>query len=140
MTSYTGEPDGYGKDQLIYNLQYTNFQYVTNEIFRAIKPTSDTVLVVHEQVNWNFIDAVESRTYKRTYREHDKKIIPVIMETEQLLKGLKRPQNIYFIEYPNFENSADIVKLSNEYSVVEVDQIGRGGYYVPVYKMSLMSI
>lgn len=140
MTSYTGEPDGYGKDQLIYNLQYTNFQYATNEIFLSLKPTNNNVFVVHEQVNWNFIDALDSRTYKRTYRERSKKIIPVIVETEQFLKGLNRPQKIYFIEYPNFENSADLVRLSKEYDVVEVRRLGREEYFIPVYEMTLRTV
>jgi hypothetical protein len=68
MSSITGEFDGPGRDQLVYNLEFTGYHHVQNALFERLHPTDSTVIATARQVRWNIWSQLEVGTWRRTMR------------------------------------------------------------------------
>ncbi len=68
MTSITGEFEGPGRDQLVYNLEFTGYHHVQNALFQRILPTSATVIGAPRHVRWNIWTQLDSVSLTRTMR------------------------------------------------------------------------
>lgn len=136
MTKFTGECCGYGRDQIVYNLEYVNLHRVQNEIYRYFKPDSSTVLVSNPSSDWHLIGLLDNDTFERTIRHRNVKNIKYSDPVKIKMLEVK-PEVIFYINYPNFDNISDLMLLSTIYSKVDVLQFGKNDYFVDVYKMKL---
>ncbi len=68
MTSITGEFEGPGRDQLVYNLEFTGYHHVQNALFQRILPTNETVIGAPRHVRWNIWTQLDSASRTRTMR------------------------------------------------------------------------
>jgi hypothetical protein len=71
MTSITGEFEGPGRDQLVYNLEFTGYHHVQNALFALLKPGAETVIATPRIVRWNIWSQLEPGTWRRTMSRTD---------------------------------------------------------------------
>lgn len=134
MTSLTRECCGYGRDQLAYNLEFVHFGTIQNRIFQAVRPTNATAFVLDGLADWYTHGQLDPRTYRRTLR-YDDPILPRYRKTEMILVSRNPPAELFFIVYPNVDNTIDFQALARDYRGVEVRTFSEGGYALPVVRM-----
>ena len=133
MTSVTKECCGYGRDQIIYNLQYLNIPFLLDEIFSDIKPDRGTVFAYQLLVGPAIFPKIDEETHFRTlrnYRAFDANIINWIYDDLR-----EKPEEFYYIEFPNVEKEADFKKYLQDYRVVSEKIYEKRGYKMKVYSM-----
>ena len=68
MTSISGEFEGPGRDQLVYNLEFTGYHHVQNALYARLKPNDSTVIGTPRHVRWNIWTQLDATTTQRTMR------------------------------------------------------------------------
>lgn len=66
MTSITGESEGPGRDELVYNLEFAGYHHVQNALFDRIHPTGRMVVGAPRPVRWNIWSQLDDATGHRT--------------------------------------------------------------------------
>jgi hypothetical protein len=133
MTSWSDECCGYGRDQLVYNLEYVKFHELQNAILNDIRPRARTPFVAAGRADW-FLggrvtpDGDRSLRLSNTIRVH-------YADPGSLESRRSPPATVYFVAFPNFDNGKDFQKLRRNYSVASVKVYERSGYAIPVYTM-----
>jgi len=120
MTGLTHECCGFGRDQLVYNLEYTKLRYLIDKIFSTIKPQNDEIVVYTGGANWYLFDTVFNQR-----------------AGEDLLPDQNKPAVIYFLVFPNFSNGQLLLDLSRFYQKEESIVYDIDGYRIEVIKMRL---
>jgi len=143
MTSLTGERAGYGRDQLVYNLEFTNFHYIQNAIYKEIRPINGIFIVSHAQAKFFFEGILNRITFQRTTQTTNS-FQPKYTTVNYVLKLTKKPKELYFIDYPNFDNQEGLSILKKYYNIEYLKFYFNNklyplnkGYYIGVYKMRL---
>jgi hypothetical protein len=133
MTSWTDECCGYGRDQLVYNLEYLKFHELQNAMFRDIRPRRGTTFASNNQADW-FLggrvtpDGERSLRLSNTIRVH-------YADAGSLEQLRAPPATVYFVAFPNFDNGKDFQELRRNYFVASVKFYERSGYSIPVYTL-----
>ena len=65
MSSFTGVFGGIGRDELVYNLQFTSFHWAQNAMYAAVKPTDSTTIVFPRSNRWQLWSPLDARTFER---------------------------------------------------------------------------
>lgn len=68
MASITGEYQGPGRDELVYNLEFADYDRVQNVLFDRIHPTDSMVIGTAREVRWNIWSQLDNATHHRTMR------------------------------------------------------------------------
>ncbi len=121
---------GYGRDQLVYNLAFARLSSIQDEIYAYIRPSADTPIVSNGYVWKGFAEPLDSLTFKRTLQSP--KIFPRYMSVDSVVHSPDMPSSLYFIQYPNFDNTYDVAMLEEHYVVVERKEFGSFGFTIPV--------
>jgi hypothetical protein len=98
MTSITGEFEGPGRDQLVYNLEFTGYHHVQNALFERISPSAESVIGTPRHVRWNIWTQLETGTNTRTMRR-DRVFAPVYAD-EVDIAARKSPE-AWFLDFSN---------------------------------------
>lgn len=134
-----GSPDpccGHGRDQLAYNFQLTALHYVQNAMYRALRPTPETVLVAADDVDFHLAGRIDARTFERTLRWQDSYELRI--HDVSAVPGMKPlPPRIHFIVFPNFDNDRAYKVLGARYREVRQQTFEHGGYALRVHTLSL---
>lgn len=133
LTSITGECCGYGRDQLVYNMQYTNFHYLLNTIFEDIKPDKDTAIAYNRLMGPMVLARLDNETYHRTIKTTGSFIPYNVSWT--FAKESDSPQVIYFIEFLNIDNREALSFWGQYYDVKQRKKYDRSGYSLTVDKL-----
>jgi hypothetical protein len=132
-----GAPDpccGFGRDQLAYNFQIAELHYLQNEVYRALRPTPETVLVAADLVDFHFAGRIDAGTFERTLRfEHAYELR--IVDASALVGMKPLPPRIHFIVFPNFDNTRAYKLLAARYREVAQRSFERGGYALRVHTL-----
>ena len=137
MTGFTRECCGYGRDQLIYNLEYTKIHDLSNYILADLKPQDTTVFSSVSGANYYVIGAYESNTFKRNNNLQQVKYISY-RSGEEIVQDVEKPKSVYFIVFPNFPSDEVLNQLYVYYKklgsvIYEID-----GYTIEVIQMGLI--
>lgn len=98
MSSITGEFEGPGRDQLVYNLEFTGYHHVQNALFARLRPTDSTVIATPRQVRWNIWSQLEVGTWRRTMRR-DRAFSPIYAdEVDVAARGSRAA---WFLDFSN---------------------------------------
>lgn len=135
ITSITNECCGYGRDQLVYNLEFIQIHYLLNIIFRDIKPTPDIGIGFQPIAGVNVITRLDNKTFERTLR-YKNVFIPNILSF-RLTFSPNKPKLAYYIELPIEDNQSEISLYKEFYDVVEIKYYDHLGYSLRVYKLKL---
>jgi hypothetical protein len=98
MSSITKEYGGAGRDELVYNLQFTGFHHIQNALFRAMQPTDSTAYATPRVARWNIWSQLEPRTWRRTMRRSDV-IVPRYWDEQDLLAVPSPPAEVWWLEF-----------------------------------------
>jgi len=129
-TSITGECCGYGRDQLVYNAQFTALHDLNNAIFATLRPTDDTVLLADPAADWYMVDRLDPQSYTRTLGAHGFRQVSLASVDEP--PAAAATARTYFIAYPNF---APDPTIGERYDVLQTTRFERLGYVVDVLEV-----
>lgn len=102
MTSITGEFSGPGRDELVYNLEFTGFHHLQNALFRQLNVTDSTWIATSRSVRWQLWSQLDARTRRRSLQREDV-IVPRYADDIDLQANPNRPQEVVFLEFSNHE-------------------------------------
>ncbi|OFV92553.1 MAG: hypothetical protein A3H95_06555 [Acidobacteria bacterium RIFCSPLOWO2_02_FULL_64_15] len=135
MTANTGECCGHGRDQLVYNLEFTAIATLQDEALAQIRPTADTVLSMDTQANWYTVGPVDPVTFRRTL-DRAGAIEPRVLDTRDLGKASSLPEEMFYFAFANVENQQSLAWLADRYTVSAVLAFDERGYTLRVYRMA----
>lgn len=133
MASF-GDSRGYhGRDQLVYNFEFTEIHYLTEKIYETIG--TDKLFVVASHATWsNALSSINEKTGKRMIYGEGITSTQLAF-ADALIKRRRFPEEIYFIAFPQMEgtNEEQQAELSYVYDTEEVIKVEDNGYTVDVY-------
>ena len=102
MASITGEVSGPGRDELVYNLEFTGFHHLQNALFRELRIGDSTWVAIPRSVRWHLWSQLDARTRRRTLQRTDV-IVPRYTDEIDLQASPNRPADVVFLEFSNHE-------------------------------------
>jgi hypothetical protein len=138
VTARTHECCGRGRDQLVYNLQFTEIAYLQDLLYERIQPRTDAVLVAEDQAIWYLPGRIDPVTFHRTLAP-TAPLDPKLLTVEVLAALHPLPTEITFIAFPNVDNRAALGIVGLAYNVTETFEVERRGYRMTAYRMRLRS-
>lgn len=135
MTSITGECCGYGRDQIVYNLQFTNIHFLLDKILSDIRPNEETAIAYTHWIGPHVIERLDKTTGKRTLRRDNSFQPSLVIWNFYSLP--QRPDIIYFIEFPNTDRRPNLDDWLYFYDEDEVKIYEQMGYRMKVYRLKL---
>ena len=137
MTGITGECCGFGRDQLVYNLEYMQIHFILNDIFADIKPDEKSAFIFTSWEGPYVITRIDKSTFRRTLKiknsiSIEKNANPVTWQFELLAE---KPQLLYFIAFPNVDNKKAFEYFKQYYSVKSIKEYEKGGYAIKLYTL-----
>lgn len=134
VTSYSGECCGpYGRDQLVYNLEFAKIFELQDLTYAAIKPTSNTVIVYPDQTLYHTTGNLDPTSFKRTYRETSVK--PKFIGNSAVENS--NIDNFYFISAPNSNPQRTLESFRQKYRLEEKRQVSLQEYSIDYYKFAI---
>ncbi len=133
LTSWNNECCGYARDQLVYNLEYLKMHEIQNIMFADLRPTAATKFLAHPQADF-FLAGRVTPEGTRTLGLGDTLDVHYGALYDLDARRVK-PERVYFVAFPNFDNGPDLQRLRRTYSVASVKSYERSGYAIPVYTM-----
>ena len=133
MTSVTRECCGYGQDQLVYSLEFTVLQSLTDKALVAFDRPPNGAVVVPDTTSWLFIDPPwgTSRPLGFWAGSTDR----VVVDHGELVRGLARPDSGIYIALPFADNERAFRALSPSYAFADERTVRDGGYAMSVYRI-----
>jgi hypothetical protein len=134
MTDGSKECCGYGRDQLVYNLEYSKIPEICELILQAIDPAEGTVIVTHRDAGWNVFPEINATTNNSAFvRSLKRAIVPTYLDCDELLESSDRPKELFYIAFPNFDNSTDLERILQIYPSRSSKTFSVNGYEILVY-------
>ena len=131
MTSITKECCGRGRDQLVYNLEFTYFDSLTNQVLADLRPTAGLPLVIAHQSSWHYLQWITGSTSPQRAAVQSGTTIRAPVITAAHLTGKTQdslPEKIIWLDLPNINGDLEFKSLLNQYKVVEEKVYSRQGY------------
>jgi hypothetical protein len=136
MARFDGPVHGYGRDQLVYNFEFTQNHYITEKIFRKVGWAR--VFIIARGVTWlPDFGAFNTRTgHRAIYGDGIKSLM--FLFSDEITSNKQAPQEFYYISYPYYDkdniNANERAKLSRMYDLEEVITVENDGYSIDVYR------
>jgi len=112
MSSITGEYAGPGRDEIVYNLQFTGYHHVQNALFHVLQPMDSTAFATSRVARWNIWSQLDAFTRERTMSQQGV-IVPRYWDDVDLLASPQRPHDVWFLEFtyrPDHDTSLESLK------------------------------
>jgi hypothetical protein len=133
VTSLRKECCGHGRDQLAYNLEFTQFATLQDLLYERLKPQG-AVLVVPEYGDWFVVERLDSATHRRTMRA-DGSYVPTVLEAQKA-QDLDAP-TAWYVEMPYIKDTTFRAMLAKSYEFTEPCRVSHDGYALTAYAMRL---
>lgn len=134
MTSRTGECCGYGRDQLVYNMEYTAIHYLQDRLFATLRPGDGDVIGMARAAKWFVVGPLDAATRQRTLRATGV-VRPQVTTLADIVAGTPLPERMLFIAYPNVDNRRDLRLLATAYAIAGPFQVEENGYRLDYFKL-----
>jgi hypothetical protein len=131
MTSITGECCGRGRDQLVYNLEFTYFDSLTDQLLADLRPSPAAPLVMAHFSIWHYIEwLTKGDQPKRSAVPGDDTINAPVLTADQVnARGPDDlPKKIIWVELPNIYGDLEFKSLLGRYKVVNEKTYDQRGY------------
>ena len=134
MTSLTGECCGYGRDQLVYNLQFTHFDDVQQKLFRTIRPKDGDPIATSYLAPWYLLGPLDPKTHERTLRNAGV-IRPRYLTLRDFKSEADLPNRLTYIQFPNIDDRRELWLFSQSYDMRGPYIVDDDGYRIAVYDL-----
>jgi hypothetical protein len=138
MTSLTGECCGYGRDQLVYNLEFTEFDALQSAAYARLRPTESTTVVLPVYGDWYTMGPIDRTTLRRTLRP-DGSIWPRVRNAYTATLPQGQVSEAWYLEAPYVNNARSLEYLSRFYEIGAPTYVGHNGYAMAVRRVRLRS-
>jgi hypothetical protein len=135
LTRITHECCGAGRDQLVYNLQFTNLADLTSDVMAAARPDSSAQVFVPHDMLWGALGPLDATTRRRTLTGVST-VQPRLLESDSLSSVTPAPAAV-FVALPNGDVKSALDALSFHYVVGPERQFARGAYRLSSYRLTL---
>lgn len=133
-TSITKECCGYGRDQLVYNLEFTHIHYLLNKINKGIPANENTVYGYFTDLHPVFFN-VDKDTLERTAKRKNNFTIRHITPYE--VGTSNNPSTIYYLDVPISLPNNFLDLFLNVYKIKDKKIYSDDGYEMSVYELIL---
>lgn len=140
MTAVSRECCGAGRDQLVYNLQFTKLGDLASDATAALA-TESTVVFLPSLTRWYMMGTTDTAkldlaTRMRTLRRE--RIISLrVFDPDTLRLIGTPPSDAMFIGLPNGDSDAALRTLAGWYEIGPPQRIRRGAYWLNAYRLTL---
>jgi hypothetical protein len=134
ITSLHPECCGHGRDQLAYNLEFTELASLQDALFERLEPSDNTVLVLPPYGDWFTVGALDSVTHRRTMRSTGVVRPQVLMAPEAHDLAAARA---WYIEMPFSEDTTNLPVIARRFEIGEPCTVSHGAYSLSVREMRL---
>lgn len=135
MASITGEFGGPGRDQLVYNLEFTGYHHVQNALFRRLRPNDSTAFATSRAVRWNIWSQLDLLTYQRTLARRSV-IVPRYSDEVDLAAMPNRPREVWFLEFSNrVETDRALASLGALYRETAIVRVRARGHVLKAHHL-----
>lgn len=139
MASITGEYHGPGRDQLVYNLEFTGYHAVQNTLFRQLRPTDSTAIATGREARWNIFSPLNAVTLRRTLRT-ETVVMPRYWDDESLRAAPEsaRPRELWYLDF-SYRPDADtsLRTLAGIYHETAVVRASVGGHTIVAHRLEI---
>jgi len=135
MTRLTGECCGAGRDQLVYNLEFTTLSDLVSDATASMANDS-TTLFVPPLMRWETVGPLDSTTHRRTLRRGHR-FTPNQFEPDTLALLDTPPTPAIYLALPNGDIEAGARLLARRYELGEPRRFWRGRYSLTAYPLTL---
>lgn len=132
VTSITRECCGAGRDQLVYNLEFTTLEALTGDALSGLAAGDSTVIVIPDSTDWFVATRVDRETHRRTVQRADAET-PLVMESDSVRQADSVLTRAYFLALPNAGAGRELAGLAARYIVGAERRYRRGPYALSVY-------
>ena len=139
MASITGEYRGPGRDQLVYNLEFTGYHSVQNALFMQLHPTDSTSIGTARSSRWNIFSPLEAASFRRTMRQSGA-VLPRYWDEESLLAAepSARPHDVWFLAFSYREDADSSLRtLGRLYHELPVMRASASGHTIVAHHLEL---
>ena len=123
-------PGSYGRDELVYKLEFLKIRQLLNKIFEDIQPNSQTCFISNGDASWMTLTTMDDNYKMAIVGEH--LFSPLFLLKEDILKPNRLPADVYLLDYPNSDNTDESTLLNGQYSKSEVKVYDIDGYQMKV--------
>ena len=135
MASITGEFSGPGRDQLVYNLEFTGYHHVQNALFRMVHPTDSTVFATARLTRWNLWSQLDARTWRRTLAR-EQVVVPRYYDEVDLAAMVNRPLDVWFLDFSNHaDKDNSLEQLAPYYREVSILRVRARGHVLKAHHL-----
>jgi hypothetical protein len=137
MTSITGECCAYGRDQLVYNLEFTDLEALMSEAMSALAPPSSTLIMIPDSTDWYIVPRLDERTNRRTtYRAGSRHLIVVETRPDSVHAYARQWRHAYYLALPNGARARGLRDLASAFAIGPEHRFRRGPYWLSVYPLT----
>jgi hypothetical protein len=133
MTSITGECCDLGRDQIVYNTEFTYIDYLTNDLLADLKPSESLPIVLPNNGQFYFIRGIlGSPSPKRVaaISRPDVISVPILLSPIKDTPQKRAPERVVWIDLPNIYGKNEFRALLSSYRVLEEKVYARQGYEI----------
>ena len=139
MASVARGQAGPGRDELVYNLQFTGYDHVQSAMFRALQPTESTAFATSRAARWYLWSQLDAVTRERTMRQENV-IVPRFWDDVNLLASPQRPHDVWFLSFSNFQDrDSSLASLRPLYREVGVERAMARGHLLVAHHLELIA-
>ena len=133
MTTIARGCCGYGRDQLVYNLQFTNFHYLQYPLFASIRPSAQTVVIQAWDTHWAIQMPLTEEGFRRTMSTGDT-VTPIYTYLAEYEQRYADTDEVVYIEYPNADNRRQLERLGQLFRHRWRFTVRRGSYALDAWR------
>jgi hypothetical protein len=136
ITSLTKECCGKGRDQLVYNLQFTAFDNLLNQVLAELNPSQSEPLVMAQLANFYFLDWVTNTVPpRRSFAQREVNRSPVTY-ANPIRDAKAPPAKLYWVDIPYADGTHEYETLLESYSPTDQKTFTHHGYSLTVTTMA----
>jgi hypothetical protein len=135
MTAFTGECCDAGRDQLVYNLQFTRFHDLQNRVYQDVRPTPRTVILAAWAANFGQFWPLSEDDYTRSVPS-SRTFSPRYGSVEDSSALIAGSDEVYFVAFPNVDNRGALEVLGKAFAERKLTRYEWRGYGLDVYRFS----
>ncbi|HEY5960913.1 MAG TPA: hypothetical protein VIV60_30365, partial [Polyangiaceae bacterium] len=138
ITSLTGECCGLGRDQLVYNLEFAEIEWLLRQVFPFVLAHADEyAIAAHPEADWRFFDSIDPASLRRATPTKQSTRVPNTHSWAVAAAPVK-PRKIYYIALPNMADCNEFTKLGTWYKFQwRAQEFEHNGYRIDLHELTL---